>query len=359
MELVYNNKSDVNEILKDAYCYEPLNIPSDNILIYGDNLNAMKGLLSGGFKEKVDLIYIDPPFNTNQKFTVGNGRASTISRSKNGLIAYEDEKSPEVFLEFLRQRLILMKELLSKEGSIYLHIDFKIGHYVKIIMDEIFGIENFKNDITRIKSNPKNFFRKAYGNEKDLILFYAKNNKTNIWNDIRIELNNNELIEKFKKKDEYGYYNTIPLHAPGESNGITNSMWRGMFPPEGRHWRTKPSEFDILELQNKIEWSKTGNPRIKKYAHEHKGKKIQDIWTFKDPQNPLYPTEKNSEMLKQIIKQSSKENSIVMDCFAGSGGTLINAMLLGRKYIGVDNSEISMDIIKKRLKENPYTFVKI
>jgi adenine-specific DNA-methyltransferase len=132
-----------------------------------------------------------------------------------------------------------------------------------------------------------------------------------------------------------------------------------MFPPEGRHWRTKPSEFDILELQNKIEWSKTGNPRIKKYAHEHKGKKIQDIWTFKDPHNPLYPTEKNSEMLKQIIKQSSKENSIVMDCFAGSGGTLINAMLLGRKYIGVDNSEISMDIIKKRLKENPYTFVKI
>lgn len=356
MELVYPNKKATEEIIKEAYNFNPLQYQERNYLIFGDNYGAMRSLLSGGFKGRVDLIYIDPPFNTNQTFVIGQNRTSTISRCKKGQVAYEDEKSDEEYLEFLRQRLILMKELLSIEGTIYLHIDYKIGHYVKIIMDEVFGKENFKNDITRIKSNPKNFFRKAYGNEKDLILFYSKDPNKNIWNDIRVELSSDELKDKFTKKDKYGYYNTIPLHAPGESNGITGSPWRGILPPEGRHWRTNPKEFDILDAEGKIEWSKTGNPRIKKYAHEHEGKKIQDIWKFKDPQNPIYPTEKNSDMIKQIIHQSSNEGSIIMDCFAGSGGTLVSAAQLGRKFIGIDNSELSLSIMKKRLQDFEYIY---
>lgn len=359
MELIYVNKKKREEILSEAYNYSPLQFKSSKVLICGDNYKAMKGMLSGGYKEKIDLIYIDPPFNTNQTFIIGQERASTISRSKNGEVAYQDEKTLEEYLEFLRQRLILMRELLSTEGSIYLHIDYKVGHYVKIIMDEVFGKDNFKNDITRIKTNPKNFFRKAYGNEKDLILFYSKNPNKNIWNDIRVELNNDELADKFTKKDDYGYYNTIPLHAPGESNGITGLPWRGMSPPEGRHWRTNPKEFDRLDAEGKIEWSKTGNPRIKKYAHEHGGKKIQDIWRFKDPQNPVYPTEKNTDMIKQIIRQSSKENSIVMDCFAGSGGTLVSALELGRKFIGIDNSKSSLSIINRRLNGIEFDFLDI
>ncbi|GAB1477360.1 hypothetical protein MASR2M70_21980 [Bacillota bacterium] len=357
MELMYQNKKEKIEIMNDVYNSNPLQFQNTNYLIYDDNYNALKGLLAGGFNEKVDLIYIDPPFNTNQTFVIGEQRASTISRCKEGQIAYEDEKTVEEYLEFLRWRLILMRELLTIEGSIYLHIDYKIGHYVKIIMDEVFGKENFKNDITRIKSNPKNFFRRAYGNEKDLILYYAKDASKNIWNDIRVELSIDELKDKFTKKDEYGYYNTIPLHAPGESNGITGSAWRGILPPEGRHWRTNPKEFDVLDSEGKIEWSKTGNPRIKKYAHEHIGKKIQDIWSFKDPQNPVYPTEKNGNMIKQIILQSSKEDSIVMDCFAGGGGTLVSAIELGRKFIGIDNSELSMSVIKKRLHNAEYTYI--
>ncbi len=137
----------------------------------------MASLLNNGFKNKIDLIYIDPPYNTEQIFTISSDRVSTISRSKSEIVAYNDDFAMADYLEFMRERLILMRELLSEQGSIYVHIDSKMGHYLKILMDEIFGLDNFKNDIARIKSNPKNFSRRAFGNEKDMILFYAKNAK--------------------------------------------------------------------------------------------------------------------------------------------------------------------------------------
>ena len=201
-------------------------------------------------------------------------------------------------------------------------------------------------------------FRKAYGNEKDMILFYSKNPQKNIWNEIKLSLEESELATKFNKIDADGRrYTTIPLHAPGETtNGITGMAWRGMSPPAGRHWRTSPEEFDRMDKLGLIEWSKTGNPRIKKYADEHKGKKIQDIWKYKDPQMPKYPTQKNLEMLELIIKQSSRENSIIMDCFAGSGTTLLAAAKLGRKFIGIDSSDIAINVIKNRLTENGITY---
>ena len=154
-------------------------------------------------------------------------------------IAYTDTLVGEVFLEFLRERLIIARELLSKQGSIYLHIDYKIGHYVKTIMDEIFGRENFRNDITRIKCNPKNFSRKAYGNIKDLILFYSKTN-TPIWNEPFIPYSEEDIERLYKKVDENGqYYTTVPLHAPGETkDGVTGGEFKGIKPPKGRHWRT-------------------------------------------------------------------------------------------------------------------------
>jgi adenine-specific DNA-methyltransferase len=155
-----------------------------NLLIKSDNLVALNYLLKNNFKGKIDLVYIDPPYATGGNFTITNGRATTISNSKNGKIAYTDTLKGTDFIEFLRERLILIRELLSERGSIYLHIDYKIGHYVKVMMDEVFGMENFRNDITRIKCNPKNFDRVGYGNIKDLILFYGKGANP-IWNEPR------------------------------------------------------------------------------------------------------------------------------------------------------------------------------
>lgn len=168
------------------------------------------------------------------------------------------------------------------------------------------------------------------------------------------------MKKNFSKVDENGRrYTTIPLHAPGETaNGSTSKPWRNIEVPSGRHWRTSPDEFEKMDADGLIEWSSTGNPRIKKYADEHQGKKIQDVWKYKDPQYPIYPTEKNLEMLKMIINQSSDKESIVLDCFAGSGSALLAAEALDRNWIGIDNSPVAIEIIKSRVKSN-YELIKM
>ena len=283
---------------------------------------------------------------------MGKSRTATISASEEDETAYIDRLHGSEYFEFLRERLILMRELLADDGSIYVHIDCKIGHYVKILMDEIFGEENFINDITRIKCNPKNFPRKAYGNIKDMILFYSKTNKY-IWNDPREPYTQEDIEKLFPKIDENGRrYTTVPLHAPGETkNGATGKAWRGMLPPKGRHWRYPPEVLEELDKKGLIEWSKRGVPRLKIYADEFikKGKRRQDIWEFKDPQYPSYPTEKNLDMHKVIIEASSNSGDIVLDAFAGSGTTLVAAEMLGRRWIGIDNSPYAIKISIKRL----------
>jgi adenine-specific DNA-methyltransferase len=358
MFIMYDDKKTSEEILRKSKLLGSIELDKNkSYLIKGDNFDILSKI-NNGLNEKVDLIYIDPPFSTDNIFTITKDRSSTISRAKDGYIAYGDDMGVEEYIEFIRERLIIMRELLSDEGSIYLHIDSKIGHYIRMIMDEIFGVENFKNDIARIKCNPKNFKRKAYGNEKDMILFYAKNSKKNIFNNIKIPLNESDKERLFCKVDKRGErYTTVPCHAPGETQkGVTGGKWKGMLPPEGRHWRTDPKKLDELDEMGLIEWSKTGNPRIIKYAYEHKGKKMQDIWEYKDPQYPIYPTEKNMEMAEMIIKQSSKESSTVMDCFAGSGTTLHAAAKLNRRWIGIDQSQVAIDIVRKRLKEYEYEY---
>lgn len=323
-----------------------------NLLLKSENLNGLNYLLDKNFSNKVDLIYIDPPFSTNNIFTIGSGRASTISRTQSGKIAYTDNLKGEDFIFFLKKRLLLLKELLSEKGSIYLHIDYKVGHKIKILMDEVFGEKNFRNDITRIKSNPKNFKKLGYSNVKDLILFYSKSNNP-IWNEPRDPHSEEDIMRLFPKIDEKGKrYTTVPIHAPGETlKGKTSDLFKGMKPPIGRHWRVNPDVLNKWDKDGLIEWSKTNNPRKKFYHEESEGKRITDIWNFKDPQYPIYPTEKNLEMLKLIIKTSSNHNSIVLDCFCGSGSTLMASQELGRKWIGIDNSDSAIKISKKKLGE--------
>ena len=354
MELHYPNKKSAQEILSDTpSCPLIGTVHHNNLLIKGDNLFVMQTLLQEfHFQKKVDLIYIDPPFATNTTFTIGNNRVSTVSMSKSDEVAYHDTLTGCGFLEFIRERLILARELLSDVGSIYLHIDYKIGHYIKIIMDEVFGSDNFRNDITRIKCNPKNFDRNAYGNIKDMILFYSKT-KHIIWNNPKIPFTDTDKKKLFKKIDTAGRaYTTIPLHAPGETkNGITGEAFRGIKPPEGRHWRCSPKELEELDNAGLIEWSANGNPRKIIYADEKDGKKMQDIWEFKDYHYPVYPTEKNLALLKTIISASSHENSIVMDFFCGSGTTLRAAQELHRNWIGIDTSEKALQVTKEKLRK--------
>ncbi len=328
------------------------------LLVFSENLIALEYLLTArGLEGKIDLIYIDPPFATNHTFRVEADRANSISNSLNGTIAYTDYLRGNEYLVYLRSRLLLLRRLLSERGSIYLHIDCKMGHYVKVLMDEVFGAANFRNDITRIKCNPKNFQRKGYGNIKDMILFYSKSDDL-IWHEPKIPYSENDKVNLFPKTDETGRrYTTIPLHAPGETrNGVTALPFKGIFPPKGRHWRSTVEELEKWDTEGLIEWSSTGNPRKKIYMDDQVGKRVQDIWEFKDPQYPIYPTEKNAAMLDLIICTSSNPDSIVLDCFAGSGATLRAAARNGRSWIGIDKSEAAIRTIQASLTEQATLF---
>lgn len=347
--LDYQDKTNEFEILfsyinGDFSSIEQNHSQKENRYIFGDNYFVLKKLLDT-HKGKIDLVYIDPPFGTGNDFN-----------SMNDETAYSDKIVDNEFLEFLRKRLFLIRELLSEEGSIYLHIDKKIGHYVKIIMDEVFGYRNFINDITRIKCNPKNFSRNAYGNYSDMILYYAKNRDQQIWHNIREPMNKEKRKELFPKKHpKFGFYTTHPIHAPGKTiDGDTGMEWKGLLPPKGRHWRYSREVLTDLDNKGLIEWSETGNPRKIVLASEHKGFKVQDVWEFKDKGLSYvdYPTQKNDDLLEQIILNSSNENSIVLDCFCGSGSTLKSAFRLNRKFIGVDNSTHSLDVVRKTFKRD-------
>ena len=295
-----------------------------NTLIKGDNIDSLVYIRDKmKLRESIDLVYIDPPFATGGEFkTDSNGRVATISSSSSGKIAYSDKLTGSAFIEFLRERIQIIYDLLSQQGSFYLHIDYKIGHYVKCMLDEIFGIENFRNDITRIKCNPKNFSRIGYGNIKDMILFYTKG-KNPIWHEPRIPMSEEEIAKLYTKVDKNGRrYTTVPIHAPGETkDGKSSQKFKGILPPPGRHWRCSVEELEQLDKDGLIEWSASGNPRKINYADEH---------------------------------LTSNEDSIVMDCFAGSGGTLVEASRLGRKWIGVDKSDIAIETIKKNLENNGF-----
>lgn len=350
-ELKYPSKPSERHVLSqtESALFDTFGISSKK-LIRGDNLHVLQFLRKNGYAGNIDLIYIDPPFATKNVFTVGNERTRTMSRRDLDTIAYSDTMVGIEYLEFIRKRLIFAKELLSEHGSIYLHIDYKIGHYIKILMDEVFGEKNFRNDISRIKCNPKNFSRNAFGNIKDMVLFYSKGDNP-IWNEPRLAFSSEELERLYKKKDEKGRaYTTIPLHAPGETkNGLTAQAFHGLLPPVGRHWRCPPAELEDLDRKGLIEWSKTGVPRKIIYADSQTGKKIQDIWEYKDSQNPSYPTEKNLKMLHMIVSASSLPESTVLDFFCGSGTTLVAAQELGRNWIGIDNSEAAISTVKRRL----------
>ena len=316
-------------------------------LYHGDNIDVLTALLDDEkVCGKVTLIYIDPPYNTGGAFETRDFKH-----------AYDDRFTLESYLSFMRKRLELMHRLLSREGSIYVHLDSNMVFHVKVMMDEIFGIQNFKGMITRKKCKSKNFTRKTYGNISDYILFYSKTDET-VWNRPYEEWSDEKVLKEYPFIEEGTgrRYKRVPVHAPGTRNGATGSPWRGMMPPEGKHWQFTPDKLDEMDARGEIYWSSNGNPRRKVYLDQSNGVPVQDIWLdYLDVnnQNTLitgYPTEKNIDMLKRIIETSSRPGDLVLDCFAGSGTTLVAAEQLGRQWIGVDIGDEAIATIIERFK---------
>jgi adenine-specific DNA-methyltransferase len=325
-----------------------------NRLIHAENLGALHSLCDDPqVVGRVTLAYLDPPFATGREYRAGRSRTATVSSSRSDSVAYDDRLRSVTYLEFLRQRLRIVRELLADDGSLYVHIGPQMSHYVKVLLDEIFGAEHFLNEITRVKCNPKNFRRAAFGNVKDSLLFYTKTGR-HVWNEAREPMTPEDILRLFPRLDNDGRrYTTTPLHAPGETrNGPTGEAWKRLHPPNGRHWRYTPAELTRLDRQGLIEWSSNGNPRKKIYADDviRTGRKRQDIWIFKDSSYPSYPTEKNLRLLETIILCSSNPNDLVMDCFAGSGTALVAAERHGRRWIGIDASAIAIRTAQHRLE---------
>ena len=319
----------------------------EHLYYAGDNLVGLELLRKRGIE--VDLVYIDPPFATNNEFRMNSERANTVSAS--GDLAYADTVRGDDYLAQLGLRLEAIRSVMAGDGSVYVHIDVKMEHRVRLLMDEVFGERNFRNSITRIKCNPKNFNRYSYGNVKDTILFYSVSPDRIKWRPQEEPLTVDDAESRFPLVDEAGRrYATTPLHAPGVTRrGPTGGPWRGMPPPAGRHWRYAPEKLDELDAAGLIAWSSTGNPRKIIYADQSAGKLPQDVWEYKDPQRPSYPTQKNAAMLERIILTSSEPGDTVLDCYAGSGTTLLEAARLGRRFVGMDSAEAAQGVARQRL----------
>ena len=316
-------------------------------LYHADNLDVLNLLVNDkNVNGKVTLIYIDPPYNTGGAF-----------ETRDFKLAYDDRFGIQEYLSFMRKRLELMHTLLSDDGSIYVHLDSNMVFHVKVMMDEIFGMQNFKGMITRKKCKSKNFTRKTYGNISDYILFYSKTENP-VWNRPYEEWSDEKILKEYPYIEEGTgrRYKKVPIHAPGTRNGATGSEWRGMMPPEGKHWQFTPDKLEEMDRNGEIYWSANGNPRRKVYLERSSGIPVQDIWLdYLDVnnQNTLitgYPTEKNIDMLKRIIETSSRPGDLVLDCFAGSGTTLVAAEKLGRNWIGVDIGDEAIATIVNRLR---------
>ncbi len=338
----------------------------DNMLVHGDNLPVLKSLSEqNSFRGKIRLVYIDPPYSTQRVFTGKSIWYRDDIEIDHNTHAYEDRLVGVEYLEFLRRRLVLLKELLSKDGTIYIHLDDKMAFAVKVMMDEIFGESNFRNWITRRKCSSKNYTHKHFGNIADYILCYSKSNRP-LWNQPFKEWDDDHAEIEYPRVEEGTgrRFKPVPIYAQGPRNGETGKAWRGMMPPKGKHWFTSPANLEKLDKEGRIYWSPNGNPRKKVYLDESQGISYPDIWlNFRDPHNQNvsitgYPTEKNLDMLKMIVAASSNEGDWVVDCFCGSGTTLEAAHSVGRKWIGIDSSSVAIDISVRRLQkllERDYT----
>lgn len=363
-ELVYHGKEREGDIIANTLAVPLQKIRTfgkngdgwHNKLIFGDNLQVMKSLLemrragdlcNADGSQGVRLVYIDPPFATKRDFS-----------GKQEERAYQDKIAGARFVEFLRRRLVLIRELLSADGCVYLHLDQKKAHYAKVVLDEVFGEHNFVNEIVWKRLSAHNDAHK-YGPIHDTVFFYSKSSDY-VWNQ-QFGAVSTEYVEQFfdQVDEKTGRpYARGDLTARGTRHGETGKAWRGINPTEkGNHWKVRPSELDRLDAQGRIHWpqKEDGMPRLKRFADELEGVQLQDLWLDIKLMHNLsaertgYPTQKPEELLARIIKASSQVGDIVLDAFAGSGTSLSVAEKLNRRWIGIDCGKLAIYTIQKRM----------
>ncbi|MFH1931827.1 MAG: site-specific DNA-methyltransferase [Pseudomonadota bacterium] len=322
-----------------------------NLIVQGDNLQFLKTcyqnadpLIKDKVKGKVKLIYIDPPFATKSDF-----RGSGNERS------YSDKVDSAEFIEGLRERLIYVRDILEEDGSIYVHLDYKMGHYIKVMMDEMLGKDNFVNEVIWQRTAAHNdAFR--YGAIHDLLFYYSKGPRRT-WNSQRSEVDEaykTQFLDNVDKKIGKRYAR-IDLTAPSHGRDSGRFEWHGKIPPPSRMWAYQKSVLDKWEAEGRIHWPKKGMPRYKKFEDEFEGTVLQDIWIDVRPihnqskERLGFPTQKPETLLERIVLASSNPGDLIMDVFAGSGTTAAVAEKLGRRWIVCDFGKHAIYTMQKRM----------
>lgn len=334
-----------------------------NKIYWGDNLQVLSHLLKS-FRGQVQLIYIDPPFDSKADYKMSVNLKNQSIQNDYG--TFEEKQYTDIwinddYLQFMYERLIVARELLSDTGSIYLHCDWHKGHLLRSMMDEVFGPENFRNEVIWKRSSVLTNVSTQWRNSHDTLLFYSKTNGYEFH--VQYGTPSESTMEHYAYEDEKGRYQLVPLLGSGKSNGETGKIWRGINPnlvgANGMHWLKSPSTLEELDKEGKIYWpeKEDGRPRLKFYLSESKGVYIPDLWDDINIINAMakeslgYPTQKPEALIERIIKSSTSMGDLVVDFFMGSGTTQAAATKTGRRFIGADINLGAVQITTKRLLE--------
>ncbi len=333
-----------------------------NMLIWGDNKLVMASLLKD-FKGKIDLIYIDPPFDVGADFTMSlliGDEEEIVKKEQSTLemVAYRDMwgKGTDSYLQIMYDRLAIMYQLLSETGSIYVHCDWRVNYFLRMILDEVFGNSNFLNEIAWRKLHSPKYQSNGFGSQWDSILFYSKNINSFRFNNVyRPHLKKYESSFNHDDHDGKGPYNTMPLKAYGvqRSSGRKEFEFHGVTAP----WLYTKEKLEEMWNQGRIYITSRGDFRYKNYLSESLGSMISDLWDDDEvlplqgisTENLKYPTQKPEALLERIIKASSNEGDLVADFFCGSGTTGAVAEKLGRRWIMADLGRFAIHTSRKRL----------
>jgi len=341
-----------------------------NKLIRGDNRLVLSSLKNGPIRSEIEaaggvkLIYIDPPFDAGADYTVGVEIGEKKSGEQAGVVeelAYRDkwDQGTNSYLSMIYERLRLMKELLAPCGSIYVHCDWRVNGSLRLIMDEIFGSQNFINEIVWKRSNNTSSIGHIWKRAHDTILFYSKNGDYGF--NFQYKKLAGSSLKLYKDADEKGKYQLVPILVSGKRRGATGQAWRGIDPNtrgrSGMHWITTPEKLDRYFEEGRIRFPEKegGIPRLKYYLSENKGVVVSDLWDDISPipsggiESLNYATQKPEALIERIIKASSNPGDLVADFFCGSGTTLAVAEKLGRKWIGCDTGRLAVHTARKRL----------
>jgi adenine-specific DNA-methyltransferase len=334
-----------------------------NKLIWGDNKLILSSLKNGPIREEIEkqggikLIYIDPPFDVGADFSMDIEIGDDTFTKRPGVLeelAYRDTwgKGADSFIAMIYERLVLMRDLLAEDGSIYVHCDWRVNGYIRLVLDEVFTSKNFINEVVWQRGNPRVNSSKHLSHNTDTIFSYSKGNKYDM-NIQYTELPKEYYDKYYSKIDERTGKRFMPSPLIGHVGTNKEYEWRGFIRP----WRYPYHRLEELDSKGLIYYPERGDgvPRFKRFMEDSEGRAVQSLWADISSVNSQaledthYPTQKPESLLDRIIKTSSNEGDLVADFFCGSGTTLAVAEKLGRKWIGSDLGKFAIHTTRKRL----------